>query len=188
MAEFRHPDSGPLVDADGLSVRSVAPAAHLLLHCAPADGPALAARAGLDLPGPMLRAASRDGWHALHLAPDEWLLVGAVEAAAGLQERFASAGQTIAHSLVDVTDRSLGLDISGKLATDLLSAGCPLDLDSRTFPTRACTRTLFGKAMVMLWRTDDRPTFRLEFARSFGGYVGALLTVAAGDLTELGLD
>ena len=63
-----------------------------------------------------------------------------------------------------------------------------LNLDSLITEFDKGLRTLFGKAMVMLWRTDDRPTFRLEFARSFGGYVGALLTVAAGDLTELGLD
>ena len=164
------------------TITPVATAARLLLHCDPADRAAIAERAGLDLPEPMLRTAATAGWHALHLAPDEWLLIGPVAAGAALAGRIASSASNIAHSLVDVSDRQLALELSGASAPDALAAGCPLDLDAARFPTGACTRTLFGKAAILLWRTDDAPTFRVEFGRSYADYVGRLLAAAVADL------
>ena len=55
-----------------------------------------------------------------------------------------------------------------------------MDLAASAFPVGRCTRTLFGKATVMLWRTGD-DAFRLEVARSFAPYVAALLARAAAD-------
>lgn len=166
----------------GIELRPVPPASRLLLHCAPSDAAALGTAVGLDLPAPMLRAGYRAGWHALHLAPDEWLLVGEPPAAAALADRFTAQQSSIAHSLVDVSARNLGVELAGTSAARLLAAGCPLDLDTTAFPTDSCSRTLFGKAMIMLWRTNDYPAYRIEFARSFEDYVGRLLRAAAADL------
>ena len=41
---------------------------------------------------------------------------------------------------------------------------------SAAFPVGMCTRTLFGKAEIVLWRTAPRP-FRIEVWRSFAPYV-----------------
>lgn len=153
-------------------VRRAGPAAHLLLHCAPHDAAALGAAAGVELGAAMLRATTRGEWHSLHLAPDEWLLIGP----AGGELRFDPG---LPHALVDIGERSFGLEIEGPLASALLAAGCPLDLDERAFPASACTRTLFGKVMVMLWRT--RGGFVMEYARSFDGYVVEFVTLAAED-------
>ena len=40
-----------------------------------------------------------------------------------------------------------------------------------------CTRTVFGKAEIVLWRTAAE-TFRIEVARSFAPYVWACLEEA----------
>ncbi|MGQ3028233.1 MAG: sarcosine oxidase subunit gamma family protein, partial [Ferrovibrionaceae bacterium] len=42
------------------------------------------------------------------------------------------------------------------------------------FPVGVCTRTLFAKAEIVLWRTDAQ-RFRVEVWRSFAGYLWGLL-------------
>jgi sarcosine oxidase subunit gamma len=68
----------------------------------------------------------------------------------------------------------VGIVVSGRNAAELLNGGCPLDLASREFPPGNCTRTLFAKAEVVLWRIDAE-RFQLEVWRSFAGYVSDLL-------------
>jgi sarcosine oxidase subunit gamma len=145
-----------------------------VLHADPHDIGDVSRRWGGTLPD-MLRAASHSGGLALRLAPDEWLLIAAGEGAvAGLSAEGAPI------SLVDVSDRQLAYRISGLRAADLLNAGCPLDLAEAAFPPGACTRTVFGKAEIVLLREES--SFRLEVARSFAPYAEALLTQAAADL------
>lgn len=153
--------------------------ARFVLHCDPADADALGGAIGIKLGSEMLRATQSGGWNALHLAPDEWVLVGPAEAAA---EVIASAGGTDrAHSLVDVSHRGLVMELSGASAATLLNTACPLDLRDDAFPINATTRTLFGKAAIMLWRTG--PTrYRVEYWRSFHDYVSRLIAQASQDL------
>jgi len=76
----------------------------------------------------------------------------------------------IAHSLVDVSDRQVTIELRGPAARDILSHGCPLDLDPAEFTAGMCTRTIFAKAEVVLWRRSAEE-YHLEVGRSFSGYV-----------------
>jgi sarcosine oxidase subunit gamma len=49
-----------------------------------------------------------------------------------------------------------------------------LDLDVRAFAVGMCTRTVFAKAEIVLWRTAA-DVFRLEVWRSFTDYVASFL-------------
>lgn len=155
-----------------LAITSAERSAQWLLHCAPADAAALAGATGLALGSKMLRANACGDGHALHLAPDEWLLIG-VDVAA-----FAGVGPP--HALVDVSERTLGVELAGPLAPLALAAGCPLDLGDGAFPAGACTRTLFGKITVLLWRRAAG-TWRMDYGRSFNAYARGLLELAAVD-------
>jgi sarcosine oxidase subunit gamma len=84
----------------------------------------------------------------------------------------------IAHALVDVGHRQAAVRVRGALAAAVLNAGCSLDLDISTFPPGACTRTLFGKSEIVLWRVEKN-VFHVEAARSFMPSVVALLVAAA---------
>ena len=77
-------------------------------------------------------------------------------------------------ALVDISHRQFALEVSGPHAATILSGGCPLDLDLGEFPVGMCTRTVFAKADIVLWRTRG-DAFHLEVWRSFSGYVTALL-------------
>lgn len=171
----------PIVARSDLIVASAEPVARLVLHCRPAHAAVVGEALGIELPPTPLRAARDGSWHTLHLAPDEWLLLGPPTEAAALMER--TAGTTLPHALVDVTDRDVGIDIAGASARDLLAAGCPLDLDDARFPVDACSRTLFGKVTVLLWRTG-RLAWRMHYARSFDDYVVRFVQTAAQDVPE----
>jgi sarcosine oxidase subunit gamma len=85
------------------------------------------------------------------------------------------------HSLVDISHRQIALEMSGPHAAWLLEAQCPLPLDLAAFPVGMCTRTIFAKAEIVLWRTAPE-TFRVEVWRSFSRYVVDLLTEIAREL------
>jgi sarcosine oxidase subunit gamma len=117
----------------------------------------------------------------LWLGPDEWLLQAVGESAS---ELFAGlAGGLVGHSssLVDVSQRSDAFALSGEKSEYVLNHGCPLDLSPTAFPVGMCTRTIIGKAPVVLSR-PDADTFHIDVWRSFAPYVWQLLDEARGEL------
>lgn len=127
----------------------------------------VAATLGLPLPAP-LEATDQVLW----LGPEEWLL---------LAEPGTLAGPG---SLVDVSDRYRALALHGAQAPTLLNEGCPLDLADAAFPPGRCTRTLFGKAEIILWRVHANE-WRVLVARSFAPYLFALLHESRADLNAM---
>lgn len=168
--------SEPILSLAGAEARRASDDAQLLLHGDPRDQEALSALAGFKLPKTLLTAAGDNGWSALHLSPDEWLLIGPEAERTDMTARFEAS--PVALSLVDISHRSVAIDLSGPRAADLLAGGCPLDLDA--IPDGGCTRTLFGKATVLLWRRGD--DWRIAQARSYDTYVVDLLRAVAEDL------
>ncbi|MBE0630974.1 MAG: sarcosine oxidase subunit gamma, partial [Burkholderia vietnamiensis] len=81
------------------------------------------------------------GYDVLWLGPDEYLLLGPVADTQILAAGLAAALTGIAHSLVDVSQRQIALQVSGPYASAILNSGCPLDLDAAEFPPGMCTRT-----------------------------------------------
>lgn len=162
--------------AEGASeVRILAPATRFIFRGGTAARRAAGAAFGLELPETPCRANLADRRAALWLGPDEHLLLApAGDPAAAdptiLAAQLEAALAGTAHSLVDVSQRQVALRVSGPRAGALLNTGCPLDLDLARFPAGMCTRTLLGKAEVVIWRTGA-VEFHLEVARSFQDYV-----------------
>ena len=84
---------------------------------------------------------------------------------------------------VDVSDQSRTLELSGPNAARCLNAFCALDLDAAAFPVGMCTRTLLGKAEILLWRMAPE-VFHISVARSFMPYVWACLEEARLEFTD----
>ena len=162
-------------------LRTVPPAMRFILH---ADARARAAAAtvwGAGFSEEACRAIVGDSRATLWLGPDEYLLLGADEAAQdSAAQALEHALDDIPHALVNVGHRQFALEVSGPHAATILSGGCPLDLDIGEFPVGMCTRTLFAKADIVLWRTAA-DAFHVEMWRSFGDYVRALLAEVARD-------
>ncbi|GAC1458305.1 MAG: sarcosine oxidase subunit gamma [Steroidobacteraceae bacterium] len=177
MSDLTQARRGPLLTASPL-VQSLPPATRYILRGGPGVRAAAAQALGLQVPASACRAVPEGERAALWLGPDEWLLIAADGSAAAMATALNLALQALPHSLVDVSHRQVGLAVSGPQAATLLAAGCPLDLDARPFPVNMCTRTVLGKAEVVLWRTGP-DAFRIEVWRSFASYVCAFLAEAA---------
>lgn len=117
---------------------------------------------------PQKIGASADG--VLCLGPDEWLLL-------------APAGTILATdaanvAVTEVSDRNVGIIVEGPRASQILSAGCPLDFDG--FDVGRATRTIFETVEIILVR-ESAERFHVEVWRSFAPWLWkAFVTVAAG--------
>jgi sarcosine oxidase subunit gamma len=144
-------------------------AAQYVFRGAPAMAQLAGTVFGVALPMAACRAERSADRAALGLGPDEWLLL-----ADQVDPALADSFQDQPASLVDVSDRTLFLKLSGPLAARTLNCGCPLDLDRAAFPVGMCTRTVLEKAEIILWRTGPEE-FQIGVWRSFAAYVRGLL-------------
>ena len=149
----------------------------LMLRADAAAAEAAGTEIGLTLPPLINRAARGDTLRALRLGPDEHLLVMARDALSGVAERLAQALADRHHAIVDLSARLVAVEIAGPAVRDVLAAACPLDLHPSAFGPDQASRTLFGKAEIILdCLADDR--FRLLANRSFAPYLRLLLAEA----------
>jgi sarcosine oxidase subunit gamma len=161
-----------------VTLHPLPPLVRISLRCGPALLAPLGAAFGVALPEVPLRAQAVGARAALWLGPDEWLLLA--EEAVDIAALEAARGGAPA-SVVELSAGRAGFALEGAAAALLLAEGCPLDLDDAAFPPGACTRTLFGKVEVVLWRRTAL-RWHIETARSLAPHLGAHLAEALGDL------
>lgn len=150
-------------DCAAVQLNALPPATRLLIR----GGPAAVGSIGMDVPPPC-RSTIKGDRALLWLGPEELLL---------LLPDGKILDEIGAASFVDVSHRNTALSVSGPRATYAINAFCALDLHLTAFPVGMCTRTLFGKAEIILWRTSAE-IFQIEVARSFAPYVWACLEKA----------
>ncbi|HSY08077.1 MAG TPA: sarcosine oxidase subunit gamma family protein [Steroidobacteraceae bacterium] len=177
MAELAALRRAPVVSAFA-ELRLLPPATRFVLRGDAGAVRAAGAAIGIDIEQAPCRASQQGTRAALWLGPDEYLLLGAEAEARALAGVLAQALQGVPHALVDVSHRQTALEMLGPRAVEILSSGCPLDLDLMAFPVGMCTRTVFAKAEIVLWRSAP-DALRIEVWRSFTDYVARLLGEAA---------
>ncbi|MFC5585199.1 sarcosine oxidase subunit gamma [Nitratireductor kimnyeongensis] len=167
---------GRFLHTDGLTLVRAEPASRLSLRAPEAAVKPLSNALGLALPKLPKTSSSKDGRAALWLGPDEWLVIDVNR----VNLSGICASVTAFHSAVDVSHRNTAVLVSGPRCEPVLNAGCPQDLSLDAFPVGACSRTVFGKVEIILWRTGH-DAFRVETWRSFADYVFMHLEAAARD-------
>lgn len=159
-----------------VSLEAAPPASRTSLRATTAGLKAFEKHLGFALPQQPGKSTSKAGRYALWLGPDEWLLIDTKNADATMVPKTANRN----FSAVDISHRNTAFLISGPGAINTLNGGCPRDLSLPAFPVGACSRTIFGKAEVVLYRTG-KDVFRLECWRSFASYVRDYLMDGAKD-------
>jgi sarcosine oxidase subunit gamma len=168
--------AGREFSAKNAKLATLPPAHRISLRAPAASAAELSKALGLTLPQKPKTSASKDSRTALWLGPDEWLVID--EGAKDPLE--ACVGIEVLHSAVGISHRNVAISVTGPGAANTINAGCPQDLSLAAFPVGACSRTILGKAEIVLLRTAE-DAFRVECWRSFSDYVFTFLTEAARD-------
>ena len=163
-------------------ISALPPAMRFILHADVGARSAAATVWGVAFAQQPCRAIVQGARATLWLGPDEYLLLGGIAGQVATHESQTAAAADglelaladIPHALVNISHRQFALEVNGPHAATILSGGCPLDLDLSEFPVGMCTRTVFAKADIVLWRTRE-DAFHVEAWRSFAGYVTGLL-------------
>ena len=161
---------------ESLAVTPLGPISRAVLRCREADIDPVSERLGIILPRAACRSAHDQALSALWLGPDEWLMMS-TEPDDGWANGLSARLDGVHCSLVDVSHRQVALSVHGPRVEDILATGCALDLSIAAFPIGMCTRTMFAKAEVVLWRTGIA-RFHIEIWLSLARYVEALLREA----------
>ena len=190
MAEPAIAARRPAVDAppqarQGVAIRALPPQARFSLRLPMRAAAAAADVAGFALAMPINRYRESGARWSARLGPSEWLIGGPEADGEAMAAEFAAALAGSVHGLTEVSHRNVAFEVSGLEAAAILNAGCPLDLSTAAFPAGSATRTLLGKAEIVLIRPGEAPAFRVECWRSFATYVHGFLVEAARDCPPL---
>ena len=151
-------------------------AARASLRALPDAVAAVSSALGVNLPTKPKTSATGAGITAMWLGPDEWFLIGPE----GTDFVALAARSGAFHSMVDVSHRNIGILVTGPGARVTVGSACPHDLTDASFPVGACTRTVFGKMEIVLYR-EATETYRVECWRSFADYCFGMLAEGAHD-------
>lgn len=177
------PDAGesPLLSLGNVSILKGAPLTRLSLRLREASVKDAGKAFGASLPVDALTSEVGDKRAALWMGPDEWTLLAPEDDLQAVFDSVEAALKDQPHSLVDISERSESIIVSGEKATWLLNTGIFIDFSLEAFPVGMVTRTVFHKSPVMVWRTGP-DTFVVEAWVSFMDYVAGLLVQAAQEL------
>ncbi|TIL63683.1 sarcosine oxidase subunit gamma [Mesorhizobium sp.] len=168
--------AGQELSVTGVTLAVLPPAQRISLRAPDASVAALSKALGVELPRKPKTSAAKAGRTALWLGPDEWLVIDEV----GRDPLADCAEVAVLHSAVGISYRNVAISVIGPAAAATINSGCPQDLSLDVFPVGAASRTILGKAEIVLLRTAT-DAFRVECWRSFSDYVFTFLSEAAGD-------
>jgi len=162
--------------ATDAKVEVLSPAERISLRAPEASVAALSKALGVTLPTKPKTSVTKAGRTALWLGPDEWLVIDE----AGNDPLADCAKVSALHSAVGISHRNIAISVAGAGAAATINAGCPQDLSLEAFPVGAASRTILGKAEIVLLRTAP-DAFRVECWRSFSDYVFTFLSEGSRD-------
>lgn len=121
---------------------------------------------------------------ALCVGPSEWLVVSHERTASELIGLLQPQLTAYDLALVDISDAITITALTGPRSRDILSMGCGLDLNPRSFPVGSCAPTRFAQIAVVIEHDTAPDGFRLYVARSYAHYLSSWLADAAGVVRE----
>lgn len=124
--------------------------------------------ADAGLPTMPCTAAQLDGWRALWVRPDGWLLVD-TEGRNALEPRWAGLQEADVCRVTDLSHATALIALTGSAATGVLGRGTPLDLRPSRFFAGRCARTWCAGFQITLDHRGDSILLLVDtpLARSF---------------------
>ena len=171
--------AGILAESSAVRVALLPPVARFSLRAATPEQKALSKALGVPLPAKIGQCGRKGDIEILCLGPDEWTIIAPEYQAGTITDACAAIYAKTPHSLTEISDREVTVHITGPKASDLITIGCPRDLDQ--LPTGEARRTVFDGVSAVLWRDGDQD-YRLDLWRSFAPHVIALLETGCAEL------
>jgi sarcosine oxidase, subunit gamma len=135
---------------------------------------------GRDLPVNPITSADGDGWVALWIGPDHWLL-RTDDGAELVLVRNLGAAFVDSHSAATVVSDAFGtFEVTGADAREVLQQGTALDLHPRAFRVGQCACVRFAKIPVVLHYASVESGFHLYAPHSYADYLMMWLERARG--------
>lgn len=125
----------------------------------------------LSLPDKANTLATADEKSIFWLGPDEWLIHVPLKATADTVDSLRSELGKLHVAITDVSDYFSVISLSGVQAREIIASACPFDTRKANFPIGHCAQTRFGHASILLWPSDDIPSFELQVRWSYAQYV-----------------
>ncbi len=126
---------------------------------------AIRAAYGVELPGSGRRVEG-NGIAVVWAGPGQWLAVAERGEGRDLEVELKTKLAGIA-SVVDQSDGRVVVRVSGPRARDVLAKGVPIDLHPRAFKPGDVAITHASHVGVILWQTDEAPTYEAAMFRSY---------------------
>lgn len=130
---------------------------------------------GIALPTAACSTANDLHTRIVWAGPDDWFVISANRTPSALCALLREHLQGLHTAVTDVSSGYRVLRLRGSAVREALAQGCPLDLHPRAFKVGQSAGSVFFKASVWLWQTDDAPTFEVLVRRSFSEYVWEML-------------
>jgi sarcosine oxidase subunit gamma len=149
--------------------------AQVLLRMPPTDPgrDAVATALGVRLPDAnRLERAAAAFRLALWMGPDEWLVVDGSGDSAALASALQAATASHGGTVVDVSAQRTLLELRGPGVTDLLAAGCSVDLHPSAFAVGHAVQTMLARVDVIIGRGGPE-TYHVAVRTSFAPYLVA---------------
>jgi sarcosine oxidase, subunit gamma len=109
------------------------------------------------------------------VGPDDWFVIGPRGQAGAIETQLRAELAGLHHAVTDVSGGYTVLHMSGRPVREVLAQGCPLDLHPRSFKPDSSAGSVFFKASIWLWQTDEAPTYEVLVRSSFMGYFWLML-------------
>jgi sarcosine oxidase subunit gamma len=152
-------------------ISSIEERARFSLRLSESDAAEVGALTELQLNVPIGSYSEFLGASSARLGPNEWFITAPQAEAVRLNRKIEDGLTSKFFSLVDVGHRSTTFVISGSSASEIINSGCPLDLREPAFPVQSSTRTVLGKAEIILTRRNGIAGYEVECWRSFSDYI-----------------
>lgn len=120
---------------------------------------------GIELPG-RGRRVEGNGVAVVWAGPGQWLAVAERGEGRDLEVELKNKLAGIA-SVVDQSDGRIVVRVSGPRARDVFAKGVPIDLHPRAFKPGDVAITHASHIGIILWQTDEAPTYEAAMFRSY---------------------
>lgn len=141
----------------------------------PAFRAAVSQALNLELPVQPCSSVADASHRLIWVGPDDWFVIGPKGQAPAIESRLHAALASMHHAVTDVSGGYTVLHLSGTPVREVLAQGCPLDLHPRVFRPGSSAGSLFFKASIWLWQSDEAPTYEVLVRSSFMGYFWLML-------------